>query len=346
MYVLGIETSCDETAAAVVKNGRRVVSSIISSQIETHAPYGGVVPELASRMHLDNILPVLEQTLAQAKDREGLELKDIDALAVTRAPGLMGALLVGLSFAKAVALCLDKPLVTVNHLKAHLGAAFIEPNRPGLPAVGLLVSGGHSNLYHIESFPECVDQLGQTLDDAAGEAFDKVGKLLGLAYPSGPIIERLADRGRPIYDFPRPMMDGSYNFSFSGLKTAVLNFSQTNDVQTPGRDLMPNQASLADVCASFQSAVIDVLTAKTVLAVERTGVKNVILAGGVAANKTLRRAMEQRLAALGAKLTAPDIHLCTDNGAMIAAAGYHEVMAGRIADPAVDAASRIKIAGR
>ena len=338
MNILGLETSCDETAAAVVRDGVEVISSVVSSQADLHAPYGGVVPELASRRHLDNILPVLEAALARARTAPG----EVDALAVTIAPGLVGALLVGLSTAKALALSLGKPLAAVDHLKAHAAAAFLRPLEPQLPVVALIVSGGHTNLFRVEGWPDGFFPLGQTLDDAAGEAFDKVGKLLGLAYPAGAIIDRLAAQGQDRLGFPRPMMDDpSLNFSFSGLKTAVLNFTRTHPVQAPGQPVGEGQVSLADVCASFQEAAVEVLTAKTLAAARSQGVGQVILAGGVAANQRLRSHLGQALAEKGIRLLVPEPSLCTDNAAMVAAAGYYELKAGRIAGWSTDAHSRL-----
>ena len=338
MKILGLETSCDETAAAVVRDGVEVISSVVSSQADLHAPYGGVVPELASRRHLDNILVVLEAALAQART----SLDEVDALAVTTVPGLVGALLVGLSTAKALALSLGKPLAAVDHLKAHVAVAFLRPLKPQLPALALVVSGGHTSLFRLEGWPDGFLPLGQTLDDAAGEAFDKVGKLLGLAYPAGAVIDRLAAGGQDRLGFPRPMMDdGSLNFSFSGLKTAVLNYSRTNPVQTPGRPLAPGETSLADVCASFQEAVVEVLTTKTLAAVRSQGVGQVILAGGVAANQRLRSHLDQALAEKGIELLVPEPSLCTDNAAMVAAAGDEDLKAGRMADWSTDAHSRL-----
>ncbi|MBW2617278.1 MAG: tRNA (adenosine(37)-N6)-threonylcarbamoyltransferase complex transferase subunit TsaD [Deltaproteobacteria bacterium] len=337
MIVLGLETSCDETAAALVKDGTEVISSIVSSQADLHGPYGGVVPELASRQHLTNILPILETALDQA----GMDLHQVDGLAVTASPGLVGALLVGLSLTKALALALDKPFAAVDHLKAHVAAAFLKPLVPCLPALALVVSGGHTSLYRVEGWPDGFSLLGQTLDDAAGEAFDKVGKLLGLAYPAGAVIDRLAAQGQDRLGFPRPMMDdGSLNFSFSGLKTAVLNFTRTNPVQTPGQPAGEDEVLLADVCASFQEAVVEVLTTKTLAAARSQGVGQVILAGGVAANQRLRSHLDQALAEKGIELLVPEPSLCTDNAAMVAAAGYYELKAGRMADWSTDALSR------
>jgi len=340
LNVLALETSCDETAAAVVADGVRVVSSIVSSQADLHGPFGGVVPELASRHHLENIIPVLQAAL----DRAGLSLDRVDALAATRGPGLVGALLVGLSLAKALSLALDKPLVAVDHLKAHVAAAFLEPLQPRTPAVALAVSGGHTSLYRLEGWPDGFILLGQTLDDAAGEAFDKVGKLLGLAYPAGPRIERLAAQGRDGLNFPRPLLDGSLNFSFSGLKTAVLSYTKSHPIQAPDQAPGPGQTPLADVCASFQEAVVDVLTAKTLAAAVREKTDQVLLVGGVAANGRLRNRLGQELAAAGIELLVPAPELCTDNAAMVAAAGFHELAAGRLAGWETDAVSRLSCA--
>ena len=344
--ILGIETSCDETAAAVVTEGNKVLSSVISSQVEAHGPYGGVVPELASRQHLENILPVVSLALEKA----GLDLDQVDALAVTRGPGLMGALLVGLSLAKGMALALGKPLVGVDHVQAHVAAAFLEPPFPRPPLVALIVSGGHTSLVRLNAWPGRFVPLGRTLDDAAGEAFDKVGKLLGLAYPAGPVIDRLAASGRDILGFPRPMMDGSFNFSFSGLKTAVLNYVKTNPVQEPGKDLEHGQTSLADVCASFQEAAVEVLVKKTMACAKNQKVDNIVLAGGVAANRCLRESLKQETEQAGMDLFAPSLALCTDNAAMVASLGFHMLRSGECllaagpgSDWGLDAVSRFNI---
>ena len=325
-------------------DGERILSSVISSQVKSHAPYGGVVPELASRQHLENILPVVRMAL----DKAGVGLESVDGVAVTHGPGLAGALLVGLSFAKSLALGLSKPLVGINHVRAHVAAAFLEPPAPKPPLVALIVSGGHTSLVRLEAWPGSFRHLGRTLDDAAGEAFDKVGKLLGLAYPAGPVIERLAAQGRDILEFPRPMMDGSFDFSFSGLKTAVLNFVKTHPVQAPGSELEPGQTSLADVCASFQEAAVEVLVGKTLACARSQGVGSVVLAGGVAANGRLRQALAQGCQAAGMEMFAPSLALCTDNAAMIAALGYTELkngqglLVGPAADWRLDAVSRFR----
>lgn len=337
MLILGLESSCDETAAAVVEDGRRVVSSVISSQVEIHAPYGGVVPELASRHHVENILPVIQTCLEKA----GLKIDDIDVLAATRGPGLVGALLVALSAGKSLALALDKPLVGVDHLKAHIAAAWLEEPVPQPPVAALVVSGGHTSLYRINSLADPPLPLGSTRDDAAGEAFDKVGKLLGLAYPAGPVIDRLAREGRDLLGFPRPMMDGSLDFSFSGLKTAVLNYFNSHPVQRPGEAVEPGQTPLVDVCASFQEAVCDVLAAKTADAARRQDLEQVIMVGGVAANSRLRTAVGNALAAEGRQLITPSPVYCTDNAAMVAAAAFEQYRAGDLAGWDLDAVSRM-----
>ena len=326
-------------------DGSQVLSSVISSQVEAHGPYGGVVPELASRQHLENILPVVELALVEA----GLGLDQVDALAVTRGPGLMGALLVGLSLAKALALGLNKPLVGVDHVQAHVAAAFLEPPFPRPPLAALIVSGGHTSLVRLEAWPGEFQLLGRTLDDAAGEAFDKVGKLLGLAYPAGPVIDRLAASGTDILNFPRPMMDGSFNFSFSGLKTAVLNYVKTHRIQEPGRDLEEGQTSLADVCASFQEAAVEVLVKKTISCAKDQKVDNIVLAGGVAANGRLRQLLKQEAERAGMELIAPSLALCTDNAAMVASLGFHllesgaKLETGPGSDWGLDAVSRLNI---
>lgn len=340
MNILGLETSCDETAAAVVTDGLKVRSNVISSQIAEHAPYGGVVPELASRRHLENILPVLETALAEA----GMNLTEIDYLAATRGPGLVGALLVGLSVAKALAMATGLPLIGVDHLQAHVAAAFLEPPAPKPPLVALIVSGGHTSLVRMRSWEAGFEPLARTLDDAAGEAFDKVGKLLGLAYPAGPIIDRLAAEGRDTLSFPRPMLHKGLDFSFSGLKTAVLNYVRTTEIQTPGREARPGQTALADICASFQAAVVEVLVRKTVACAKQERVEQVILAGGVAANSGLRSGLGPALEAIGVELIAPPMKYCTDNAAMVAAAGYHRLATDGPAEWSLNAVSKMSYA--
>ena len=308
--VLGIETSCDETAAALVMGGSDVVSSVVSSQIDLHVPYGGVVPEVASRAHLELLNPVIARAIVEA----GVAERRIDAVACTVGPGLIGALLVGVSAAKALALSWDVPFVAVNHLEAHLYAALLDDPTIELPIVVLLVSGGHTMLVEMREHGR-YRLLGQTIDDAAGEAFDKVARYLGLGYPGGPAIERVARDGDPTaIAFPRAMRDQGLDFSFSGLKTSVMNHVRKHpDVET------------ADVAASFQEAVVDVLIEKTRRAASEIGAKGIALGGGVAANDVLRAAMSAAAAADDRRAYLPSREMCTDNAAMIAAAGWHRL---------------------
>lgn len=305
--VLGIETSCDETAAAVVDDATTVLSSVVSSQVDLHARYGGVVPEIASRAHVDLLTPVVAQALVEAGAQDG----DIDVVAATVGPGLIGSLLVGVSAAKALALVWDVPFVGVNHLEAHLYAGFLDDPSLELPVVYLLVSGGHTMLVHMEGHGR-YRLLGQTIDDAAGEAFDKVARFLGLGYPGGPAIDRIAMEGDPeAIRFPRALPDEPYDFSFSGLKTAVINHVRKHpDVNT------------ADVAASFQEAVVDVLVTKARRAAEAVGAKAMCLGGGVAANSVLRERFLDACEADGRHAFVPSRAMCTDNAAMVAAAGH------------------------
>lgn len=307
--ILGIETSCDETSAAVVADGREILSNIISSQIDLHRQYGGVVPEIASRRHVELVLPVVQEALSEA----GVGLGDLDAIAVTAGPGLVGALLVGLSAAKALAWARDLPLVAVNHLRGHIYANFLANPDLHFPLLCLVVSGGHTDLVYLESHTS-LRLLGHTRDDAAGEAFDKVARVLGLSYPGGPQLDKLAQGGNPeAIAFPRAYLEeGSDDFSFSGLKTAVINYMHGPEPHLP----------LADVAASFQAAVAEVLVTKTVQAARRLGVKHILLAGGVAANSALRRRLDAEASRRGIGVTYPPLVLCTDNAAMIAAAGH------------------------
>jgi N6-L-threonylcarbamoyladenine synthase len=310
MLVLGIETSCDETAAAVLEDGRRILSNVVASQA-IHAQYGGVVPEYASRAHMRTIVPVVREAL----DRAGTDYDRLDAIAATNRPGLVGCLLVGVSFAKALAFSLGVPVVGVDHIEGHLFAAKLADEALELPAVCLIVSGGHTEIVRIDGWGR-YRTLGRTRDDAAGEAFDKVGKLVGLTYPAGPTIERLAVGGDSgAVAFPRAMMEeGNVDFSFSGLKTAV-----RYELDRQGGT--PTGRALCDLLASFQAAVVDVLVAKTIRAAEREAVATVCLGGGVAANEPLRAALSEEAARLGFRFVVPPKSLCTDNGAVIAAAG-------------------------
>ena len=345
MIVLGIETSCDETAVGVVEDRTTLRSNVIASQIELHAPFGGVVPEVAARAHLELLAPTLDQALVEA----GLGLSDVDAIAVTAGPGLIGALLVGVAGAKGLALAHGLPLVAVNHLRGHLEAAQLEHGlltdgggpRQRRPRVGgLLVSGGHTSLLRLDE-GDRFTQLGATVDDAVGEAFDKVARFLGLGYPGGPIIDRLAAEGDPTaYRFPRAMLRDGYDVSLSGLKTAVVR-------ELRRQDAAGEEVHLPDVAASFQAAVIDVLVHKTCAAASAEGFDRVVLAGGVAANSSLRTRLREELAALDVELLVPATDLCTDNGAMIAAAGANRFARGEVADldVAVDPNLPVGIAG-
>lgn len=317
MNVLGIETSCDETAVAVVEDGRRIRSNIISSQAHLHERFGGVVPEVASRAHLENINPLIEMATQEA----GLALGGIDAVAVTIGPGLVGALLVGIAAAKALALALDVPFVGVNHLEGHIFANVLERGPLEDPYVCFLVSGGHTMLVHVPA-PHVYELMGQTLDDAAGEAFDKVARYLGLGFPGGPALDRLARRGDPnAVRFPRAATDRGFDFSLSGLKTAVVRHVKA--LRTRGEEV-----DAADLAASFQEAVVEVQVDKTIAAALDRGVSTIVLGGGVVANSRLRRLMAERAAERGLKLFIPAPELCTDNAAMIACAGHFRLARG------------------
>ncbi len=304
--ILGIETSCDETAAAVVANGTRVLSNVISSQIDLHARYGGVVPEVASRAHVTAMTPVVAQALLEA----GVEPGELHGIAATHGPGLVGSLLVGVSTAKALALVWDLPFVGVNHLEAHLYASFVEEPDLEMPLVVLLVSGGHTMLVLMRGHGD-YEVLGQTMDDAAGEAYDKVARQLGLGYPGGPIIDRLAMTGKPTIAFPRPVLNEGYKFSFSGLKTSVINHIRKNP-----------DAKTEDVAASFQEAVVDVLVTKARRAAVETGAKGLATGGGVAANSRLREAVIDACLEDGLTPFLPSRSMCTDNAAMVGAVGW------------------------
>ena len=318
MRVLGIETSCDETAVAVVDDGLKVLSNVLASQHDIHGPFGGVVPELASRAHLERLNRLMEQALREAS----AEWRDIEGIAVTQGPGLVGALLVGLATAKAVALALDVPLIAVNHLEGHVYANFLEHGPPDPPYIVLLVSGGHTMLVHMPE-EHRYDVLGQTVDDAAGEAFDKIARFLGLEFPGGPALDRLARDGNPdAVRFPRAMADsGDYDFSLSGLKTAVIRHVRAE--RGAGRE-----PPLEDLAASFEEAVVDVQVQKTMAAAEATGVGKILLGGGVVANTRLRERMTAEAEQRGLVLHFPSPLLCTDNAAMIASAGAFRLARG------------------
>lgn len=326
MLVLGIETSCDETAASVVRDGRVALSDVVSSQIEVHKRWGGVVPELASRNHVVQVLPVVDEALTKA----GVTLADLDVIAVTTGPGLIGALLVGLQAAKALAWAAGKPLVGVNHLEGHLLAIRLLEGAPEPPFLGLVVSGGHTSLYSVENF-STYKLIGSTRDDAAGEAYDKVAKMLGLPYPGGVQIDKLAHDGDPkAIHFPRAnIKNGELDFSFSGLKTSVLTHLHKHPE--------PKGQELADLCASFQEAVADPLTRKAIKAAKRFGHSQLVLCGGVAANSRLRALAAERAVDARLNLFLPPVKLCTDNGAMIAVAGTHAFLRGERADLSLNA---------
>jgi len=324
MLVLGIETSCDETAAAIVRNGREIVSSVIASQIEIHKRFGGVVPELASREHLDKIVPIVEEAFERAR----VQPDKIDGIAVTVGPGLVGSLLVGVSYAKAMGFALHKPLVGVNHIEGHVYSVAFDNPPVEYPALALIVSGGHSNLFFVPA-PGKYKVLARTRDDAAGEAFDKVAKMIGLGYPGGPIIEKLAREGNPKavkFSLPR-MGDGSADFSFSGLKTAVTKHVRETGLQPLVNDAEPSQA-IKDLAASFQSIVVRSLVGTTERVAKDYPPRTLIVAGGVACNGALREASRQAAERLGIPVYFPSAHLSTDNAAMIAAAGTAKLQAG------------------
>ena len=348
--VLGIETSCDETSAAIVIDGIDVRSNVVASQVGLHAKYGGVVPEIASRAHIERLDAVIEEAMAVA----AVTKDEIDAIAVTNRPGLVGALLIGVTAAKTLSWVWGKPLLAVDHIRAHAYSPAIGLGEPPWPAVGLIVSGGHTSLFLIHS-PTSIELLGATTDDAAGEAFDKVATILGLGYPGGPLIERVARDGDPkAIDFPRTMavrndrslhrlraveLTGSLDFSFSGVKTSVLYHVHGHGRVSGGLEKL-SARQIADIAASFQQAVIDVLVRKTMLAVARTGVHTVVLGGGVAANKALRSALEAACVERRLKFLAAKTAYCTDNAAMIAALGYHQLQAGDVAGLDIDAHAR------
>jgi N6-L-threonylcarbamoyladenine synthase len=327
--VLGIETSCDETAVSIVRGGRQILSNVIASQDELHAPYGGVVPEIAARAHVERLPLVLDRALIDA----GVSLRDIDGVAATRGPGLIGALLVGYAAGKAMAASLDKPFSGVHHIEGHIFASVLEEGTEP-PFIALVVSGGHTSLFAVNELGS-YEILGETLDDAAGEAFDKIARFLGLGYPGGPAIDRLSKRGDAnAIAFPRPMRNKGLDFSFSGLKTAVVRY--VRDLESNGNNL-----KRADIAASFQEAIVDVQVEKALRAAQEREMRTIVIGGGVAANSRLRAKLGEAAAAAGVRLVVPDTKLCVDNGAMIAAAGHFRLSRGEVtpldasADPAL-----------
>lgn len=319
MKVLAVESSCDETSVAVVENGREVYSNVIASQIDTHKKFGGVVPEIASRQHVEAINTVLKEGLDQA----GLKLEDIDIIAATKGSGLIGALLVGLSAGKALALATGKPFVGVNHIVGHVCANYISFKDLEPPFIGLIISGGHTYLIEVKDYVDFTLH-GRTVDDAVGEAFDKVARSLGLAYPGGPVVDSLAKKGKETIEFPRVMIkEDNYNFSFSGLKTAVLNY--LNSTRLRGKEIVTE-----DVCKSFQEAVVDVLLDKSFRLAREKNMDKIVLCGGVSANSRIREAFEERGREENIKIFYPELKLCTDNAAMIASAAYYEYIAGKV----------------
>ena len=336
IMILGIETSCDETSASIVKNGRQILSNVISSQIDIHQKYGGVVPEIASRKHVELIMPVINQAIEEA----GIKISDIDVVGVTYGPGLVGALLVGLSAAKALAFALNKPLIGVHHIEGHIAANYLEYAELEPPFVCLVASGGHSHIVYVSEYNK-FEIMGQTRDDAAGEAFDKIARAIGLGYPGGPLIDKAAKAGNnKAVAFPRVyFQNGCLDFSFSGLKTAVLNY--LNNMEQKGE-----QCAVEDVAASFQQAVVDVLVNNTISAARIKEVKNVALAGGVAANSLLRASMKDNAGKNGFNVYYPRPVLCTDNAAMIACAAYYEFEKGSRSDMDLNAVPGLRLGER
>lgn len=327
LICLAFETSCDETSIALVKNGREVLANEISSQVEIHEVFGGVVPEIASRHHLANISQIYKKVMEEAD----ITLEDVDIVGVTHGPGLVGALLIGVATAKAVAFSAGKPLVGVHHLEGHISANYIDHKKLAPPFLSLVVSGGHTHLVHVKDYG-IYQVLGRTRDDAAGEAFDKVARVLGLGYPGGPMIDKSARSGDPnSVEFKRIMLEkNSLDFSFSGLKTGVLNYVNTKKQRG-------EPVSVSDVAAAFQQAVVDVLADKSIMAVARTGMDKLVLAGGVSANSLLRKALVERCRKEGVSLFYPSLHMCTDNAAMIGCAAYYKYKAGHSDDLYMDA---------
>lgn len=319
MYILAIESSCDETSVSIIKDGQKEISTVVLSQMDTHANYGGVVPEIASRMHVENITIVIDEALKKAN----MKMEEIDAIAVTYGPGLIGSLLVGLMAAKTLSFIYNKPLIPVHHIAGHIYANNLV-KRLTFPLIALVVSGGHTELVYMKE-DYSFKKLGGTLDDAVGEAYDKVARVINVPYPGGPLVDKLALKGEDTYALPLPLNDDSYNFSFSGLKSAVINLAQ-NEAQR-GNEIIPE-----NMATSFQNRVVEILTKKTIKSLKDHNVHELIVAGGVAANKGLRKALTKACQENNINLTIPEIKYCTDNAAMIGAAGYYAYQKGRIAD--------------
>jgi N6-L-threonylcarbamoyladenine synthase len=334
--ILAIETSCDDTGVAVVLDGREILSNVVSSQVAVHQKYGGVVPELASRRHIESIVPIVTEALETAK----VTLKNIDGIAVTQGPGLVGSLLVGLSFAKSLSFVTGLPFVGVNHIEAHLSAIFLEEKPPRFPFIGLVVSGGHTSLFRVGGFGK-YKRLGRTRDDAAGEAFDKVAKLLGLGYPGGPIIDELSKSGNPkAIRFPRPSLGkNSFDFSFSGLKTAVVNYVKSHPEPAGGYP----EGLIRDIVSSFQEAAVEVLVKKTLQAAQDEGLKRIVLSGGVAANRHLREKIKDEASQKKLKVYIPSPSFCTDNAAMVGVIGYEYLKRGIRSSLSLNALSNLPL---
>lgn len=325
IYTLGIESSCDETAVSIVKNGREVLANVINTQIPIHTLYGGVVPELASRNHIDNISAVTKMAVKEAN----MELKDIDVIACTYGPGLVGALLVGLSYGKALSYALNKPLVGTNHIEGHIAANYITYKELEPPFLCVMMSGGNTQIVHVKSYTE-FEVLGRTKDDAIGEAFDKVARVIGLGYPGGPKIDKMAQNGISNIELPKTHIDG-LDFSFSGIKTAIINLHHKNP-----------DVNKENLCASFEKAITEMLMEKVKMSIDKTNIKKIVLAGGVSANSYIRKEFE-KLEEDGIKIYMPDLKLCTDNAAMIASAGYYNYLAGKVDDLSLNAIPNLKL---
>ena len=327
IYILGIESSCDETSASIVKNGTEEIATVISSQIDIHKNYGGVVPEIASRHHVKNITIVLEECLEKAN----MTIDDVDAIAITYGPGLIGSLLIGLEAAKTLSFIYNKPLIPVHHIAGHIYANSLVKELK-FPLLAVVVSGGHTEIIEMKKHYS-FEKLGGTLDDAIGECYDKVARVIGLEYPGGPKLDKLAKEGKDTYKLPIPLQDDSYNFSFSGLKSAVINLAHNEEQR--GEELRKS-----DLAASFQKVAVESIVSKVKKAIEEKNIKNLIVAGGVAANNGLREAMQKMTEELGVELSIPPMKYCTDNGTMIAAAGYYAYLDGRRADLTLNSKSQ------